>query len=364
MASGRGLPVVPAVAGRGTAMNPASRFVPLEFEPWPEDGEESPSPRTEFLRDATRTAIARNNSPDIGFDFSLNPYRGCEHGCIYCYARPTHEYFGLSGGLDFETKIFVKEDLPELLRKELSSPRWRPATIAISGVTDPYQPVERRLRITRRCIQVLADFRNPVGVISKNHLIARDADLLGEMAADSAACATLSVTTLDTGLQRLMEPRASTPSLRLGAIEKLAAAGVPVGVMVAPVIPGLTDHEIPAILKAAAKAGATRAGFLPLRLPHGVGALFEDWLETHFPDRKSKVLGRIRQVRGGRLNDPRFGSRMRGEGEYVEQLRALFRTTCGRLGLNREDHKLSTRAWRGPSRLAAGETSAGQLNLF
>jgi len=311
----------------------------------------------------TRTAIARNNSPDVGFDFSVNPYRGCEHGCIYCYARPTHEYFGLSSGLDFETHIFVKEDAPDLLRRELSSPKWRPATIAFSGVTDPYQPIERRLELTRRCLRVLADFGNPVGVISKNHLISRDADILAELAAESAAVATLSVTTLDPALQRRMEPRTSTPARRLAAIEKLAAAGVPVGVMVAPVIPGLTDHEIPAILKAAADAGATSAGFLPVRLPYGVAALFESWLETHFPDRKEKVLGRIREVRGGKLNDPRFGSRMRGEGTYVEQLAALFRTSCEKLGMNRERRKLSTRAWRGPARLSAGDPPA-QLSLF
>jgi DNA repair photolyase len=367
MGEGKKLPVLPVVHGRGTPNNPKSRFVALEFEPEPElldgDEEDRPSPRTLFLRDATRTAIARNNSPDVGFDFSVNPYRGCEHGCIYCYARPTHEYFGLSSGLDFETHIFVKEDAPDLLRRELSSPKWRPATIAFSGVTDPYQPIERRLELTRRCLRVLADFGNPVGVISKNHLISRDADILAELAAESAAVATLSVTTLDPALQRRMEPRTSTPARRLAAIEKLAAAGVPVGVMVAPVIPGLTDHEIPAILKAAADAGATSAGFLPVRLPYGVAALFESWLETHFPDRKEKVLGRIREVRGGKLNDPRFGSRMRGEGTYVEQLAALFRTSCEKLGMNRERRKLSTRAWRGPARLSAGDPPA-QLSLF
>lgn len=367
MTAGRKLPVIPALHGRGTSNNPASRFVALEFEPEPElfdgDEEDRPAPRTQFLRDTTRTVIARNDSPDVGFDFSVNPYRGCEHGCVYCYARPTHEYFGLSGGLDFETRIFVKEDAPTLLERELSSPKWRPATIALSGVTDPYQPIERRLELTRRCLRVLAEFGNPVGVISKNHLISRDADILSELAAEGAAAATLSVTTLDPALQRLMEPRASTPARRLVAIEKLATAGVPVGVMVAPVIPGLTDHEIPAILKAATDAGASSAGFLPVRLPFGVADLFEAWLETHFPDRKEKILGRIREVRGGRLNDPRFGSRMRGEGQYVEQLGALFRTSCDRLGLNRDRRKLSIRAWRGPTRLTAADPPA-QLNLF
>jgi DNA repair photolyase len=358
------LPVIPAIHGRGTPLNPTSRFEPLEFEPLVEELADGPAPRTAFFRDTTRTAIARNNSPDVGFDFSVNPYRGCEHGCIYCYARPTHEYFGLSAGLDFETKIFVKEDVAELLRRELASPKWRPATIALSGVTDPYQPVERRLKLTRRCIQVLADYRNPVGVITKNHLVVRDVDLFAEMASDEAAAVNLSITTLDPELQRLMEPRTSSPALRLAAIEKLASAGVPVGVMVAPVIPGLTDHELPSILKAASEAGATTAGYIPLRLPHGVSSLFEEWLSSHYPDRKAKVLGRIRGVRGGKLNDPRFGSRMRGEGEYADQIRALFGVSCEKLGLNRERRKLSIEAWRGPTRAAAGKSPVGQLTLF
>ncbi|MDR0787286.1 MAG: PA0069 family radical SAM protein [Gemmatimonadota bacterium] len=360
------LPMLPALHGRGTSNNPASRFVPLEFEPdldlLDDPAEEQPAPQTLFLRDTTRTVINWNDSPDVGFDFSLNPYRGCEHGCIYCYARPTHEYFGLSAGLDFETRIFVKEDAPELLQRELSSPNWQPKPIAFSGVTDPYQPVERRLLLTRRCLRVLADFGNPVSVISKNHLISRDADILGEMAGESAAMAALSVTTLDPALQRLMEPRTSTPARRLAAIEKLATAGVPVAVMIAPVIPGLTDHEIPAILKAAADAGATAAGFIPVRLPFGVAPLFERWLRTHFPDRTEKVLGRIRGIRGGRLNDPRFGARMRGEGKYVEQLGALFRAARERFGLNGEHHELSTRAWRGPGRQPPPDPS--QLDLF
>ncbi len=345
-------------------MNPAGRFESLEFEPSAEELVDGPAPRTTFYRDTSRTAIARNDSPDVGFDFSVNPYRGCEHGCIYCYARPTHEYFGLSAGLDFETKIFVKERIAELLRRELTSAKWRPAMIALSGVTDPYQPVERRLELTRSCIQVLAEFRNPVGVITKNHLVTRDADLLAEMASDGAACVKLSITTLDPALQRLMEPRTSSPALRLSAVEKLATAGIPVGVMVAPVIPGLTDHELPSILKAASNAGASSAGFITLRLPHGVSTLFEEWLGRHFPDRKSKVLGRIRGIRGGKLNDPRFGSRMRGEGEYAEQLRGLFSITCEKLGLNRERNGLSIAAWRGPARPAAGKSPAGQLSLF
>lgn len=268
-----------------------------------------------------------------------------------CYARPTHEYFGLSAGLDFETKIFVKQDAPELLRAELSSPRWTPQVIVMSGVTDPYQPVERRLRVTRRCLEVLAKFRNPVAVITKNHLVTRDIDVLSELARHHATAITLSITTLDRKLQRVMEPRTSVPERRLEAIAKLAEAGIPVGVNVAPVIPGLTDHEIPRILRAAAEAGATRAGCVMLRLPYAVAELFESWLDQHFPERKEKVLGRIRQVRGGRLNDPRFFSRMRGEGPYAEQVDRLFRVTCRRLGLNRRRVELSTAAFRRPGEL-------------
>lgn len=353
------LPILP-IRGRGATGNPANRFEPLTLDVDPEHMAEEPGPRTRFFRDTSRTVIARNDSPDVGFDFSINPYRGCEHGCVYCYARPTHEYLGLSAGLDFESKIFVKENAPELLRRELSAKRWRPATIAISGVTDAYQPVERRLELTRRCLSVLADFRNPVGVITKNHLVTRDLDLLAELAADGAAAVNLSVTTLDAELQRAMEPRTSSPALRLDAIEKLAMAGVPVGVMVAPVIPGLTDHELPAILRAAADAGATTAGFVLLRLPHAVASLFEDWLTAHFPDRAGKVLGRVRGMRGGKLYDSRFKSRMRGEGEYAEQISALFQVTSEKLKLNRSRRNLSIAAWRGP----AGKSATAQLALF
>ncbi|MGH7545805.1 MAG: PA0069 family radical SAM protein, partial [Gemmatimonadota bacterium] len=288
---------------------------------------------------------------------SLNPYRGCEHGCVYCYARPTHEYFGLSAGLDFETKIFVKEDAPELLRKELSSPRWEPQVIVMSGVTDPYQPIERRLAITRRCLEVLEEFRSPVAIITKNHLVTRDIDLLARLAECKAASVTLSITTLDSDLQRVLEPRTCTPARRLLAIRKLADAGVPASVNVAPVIPGLTDHEIPRILEAAVEAGASAAGFTMLRLPYAVKRLFETWLEQHVPDRKGKVLGRIRDVRGGRLNDPRFGSRMRGEGPYAEQIAKLFEVTCRRLGVDRRRVGLSTSAFRRPS-------EGRQLSLF
>jgi DNA repair photolyase len=264
-----------------------------------------------------------------------------------CYARPTHEYLGLSAGLDFESKILVKEDAPELLRKELSSSRWEPLVLSMSGVTDPYQPVERRLRITRRCLEVLAEFRNPVVIVTKNHLVTRDVDLLSELARHDAAAVAVSLTTLDDGLRRVMEPRTSRPARRLAAVEKLAGAGVPVGVMTAPVIPGLNDHELPALLSAAAEAGATFAAYVPVRLPLAVRPLFEDWLERHYPERKEKVLGRIRSMRGGELNDPRFGSRMRGEGIFARHIAQLFSISCRRAGIGEGRFpRLSTAAFR------------------
>ncbi|HEY7530959.1 MAG TPA: PA0069 family radical SAM protein [Gemmatimonadota bacterium] len=272
-----------------------------------------------------------------------------------CFARPSHEYLGLSAGLDFETKILVKENAPELLRRELSSPRWEPQVIALSGNTDCYQPIERRLGITRRCLEVLVEFRNPVGVITKNHLVTRDADLLAELAAVDAAAVNVSVTTLDPDLARTMEPRTSTPARRLTAIEKLSRAGVPVGVLVAPVIPGLTDHELPAILQAAADAGACFAGYVPIKLPHAVAPLFERWLDERYPEKKSKVLGRIREMRGGRLNDPRFGYRQRGEGPIAAAIGSLFAAGCRRAGLSTRGPELSTAAFRRPAGAAASQ---------
>ncbi|HVS04484.1 MAG TPA: PA0069 family radical SAM protein, partial [Thermoanaerobaculia bacterium] len=265
-----------------------------------------------------------------------------------CYARPTHEYFGLSAGLDFETRIFVKEEAPALLRRELSSRRWRPRVLAMSGVTDPYQPVERKLRLTRGCLEVLAELRNPVGIVTKNHLVTRDVDLLRELAAHRAAAVNLSITTLDGELAARMEPRASHPRDRLRALEELAAAGIPCGVMVAPVVPALTDHELPRILQAAADAGASFAGYVVLRLPFAVKELFEEWLERHFPDRKQKVLARVRSLRGGKLYDPTFRQRMKGEGAFAQQIRALFDTSCRRYGLDGPRPELSTAAFRRP----------------
>jgi DNA repair photolyase len=338
------------IKGRGASWNPPNRFEKLAYVP--DDDlpvEEQPSPQTIFLRDPVRTIIAHNESPDVGFETSINPYRGCEHGCIYCYARPTHEYLGFSAGIDFETRIVVKEDAAELLREELMSLRWTPKLIAISGVTDPYQPIERKLQLTRRCLAVLAEFRNPVAIITKNHLVTRDIDILRELAQHNAAAVSVSITTLDEKLARVMEPRTSTPQLRLNAIEQLAAAGIPAGVMVAPVVPAITDHEMPAILKAARDAGARSAGFVILRLPWAVAPLFERWLEEQFPDRKEKVLNRIRDLRGGKMYDSRWGKRARGEGIFAEQIDALFDVTCRKLGLNEDSRGLSADAFRRPS---------------
>lgn len=338
----------PPFRGRGASGNPPNRFELLQYERDLEADPDGPSPTTQFLRDASRTIIARNDSPDVAFDASINPYRGCEHGCPYCYARPNHEYLGFSAGLDFETKIMVKENAPELLRRELGLPRWKPQVLALSGVTDAYQPIERRLQLTRRCLEVLVEFRNPVLIVTKNRLVTRDRDLLAELASHQAAAVFISVTTLDAELAHLLEPRATTPAGRIASISALKEANVPVGCLVAPVIPGLTDHEMPAILKTAAAAGAGFAGYTMLRLPYAVAPIFEQWLERHRPTSKERVLGRVRAMRNGKLNDPQFGSRMRGKGILVEQFRELFHLTCRQLGLNRERMDLSTTAFRRP----------------
>jgi DNA repair photolyase len=335
--------------GRGAAGNPASRFASTFSERFEDyDPGEDPSPRTQFIPDATASVITYNDSPDIPFEASVNVYRGCEHGCAYCYARPFHEYLGFSPGLDFETKIVVKHRAPELLRCELAAPKWKPQPIAMSGVTDCYQPVERRLQLTRRCLQVLAEFRNPVGIVTKNHLVTRDVDVLAELARWQCAAVYLSITTLDAALTPKLEPRASLPALRMAAIRTLSEAGVPVGVMAVPMIPGLTDHELPGILTAAAEAGARFAGMVPLRLPFAVKDIFSDWLARHFPERKENVLNRVRSLRGGQLNDPHFGSRMTGEGVWAEQLRQMFEVMTRKLGLNERGAGLSTAHFRRP----------------
>ncbi|MEL7060153.1 MAG: PA0069 family radical SAM protein [Acidobacteriota bacterium] len=340
------------VRGRGAGFDPQNRFERLEVL------HETPAEEaitTTLFRDASRSVISRNRSPDIPFDASLNPYRGCEHGCSYCYARPSHEYLGLSAGLDFESKILVKDDAPELLRRELTAPRWRAQTLAMSGVTDAYQPIEKRLGITRGCVEVLAELRHPLAIVTKNALVTRDLDLLQRLAAHQAVSVSISITTLDPELSAGMEPRASAPRRRLEAVARLAAAGVPVGVGVAPLVPGLNDHEIPAILDAAAEAGATFAGFTVLRLPGAVAQIFDDWLERTLPDRRKKILARVRSMRSGALHDARFGHRMRGEGFFAEQVAQLFEIARRKHGLARRGPRPSPDAFRRPNQ---------QLSIF
>ena len=334
---------------RGVDSNPPNRFEQLHLEPaenW-YDPEERPL-RTRFYRDASQTIINYNDSPDIPFEASINPYRGCEHGCVYCYARPFHEYLGFSSGLDFESRIMVKEDAPELLRKELSSRKWKPQVLAMSGVTDCYQPVERKLKLTRRCLEVLAEFRNPVGIVTKNQLVTRDIDLLAELARHDAAGVFISLTTLDADLRRLLEPRTAPPAARLRTIQELSSAGIPTGVMIAPIIPGLTDHEIPKLLQAAFEAGARAAGSVVLRLPHSVAPLFENWLERHYPNSKEKVLNRLKELRGGKVYDATFGARMTGQGPEAERIAQLFEVGCRKVGFNKGGAVLSTAAFRRP----------------
>lgn len=350
--------------GRGAGIDPPNRFEStsreedlsqLEFEP----PEELRRPRrTEFLADDSKSILTTNDSPDVGFDMSVNPYRGCEHGCAYCYARPTHETLGMGAGLDFETKIVVKHAAPKLLREALLKPSYRPQPIAFSGVTDCYQPAERRFRLTRQCLEVLHEFRNPVSIITKNALILRDLDLLAEMAAKSLAQVFLSVTSLESSLQQVLEPRTAPPAARLEAIRRLSAAGVPVGVLVAPVIPGLTDEELPKILAAAAQAGARTAGYVMLRLPLSVRPIFLDWLERHAPLKKDRVESLLREMRGGELNVATFGERMRGEGPYAKQIAGLFRVFTKRYGLDGDLPELDVSRFR---RVGAGGWVQGAL---
>ncbi len=352
-------PLSTAIKGRGTPDNPANRFKPINYVPVIEDDWEVDDrrPQTQYFKDASKTALSHFDSPDLGFSVSLNPYRGCEHGCIYCYARPTHEYLDMSSGLDFETKIMVKEDAPELLRRELFSSKWQPQVITLSGVTDPYQPIERKLEITRRCLQVLVEFRNPVVIITKNHLVQRDCDLLQQLAAQQAAAVFCSIPTLDPKLRQVLGPRTSHPQKMLETLKILTAAGIPCGVMCAPVIPGLTEHEMPQILKEAAGAGAVSAGYVMLRLPYQLKELFINWLERHFPDRKDKVLNRIRDIRGGKLYDGRWGVRFKGEGFFAEQIAQIFRLSCQQNSLNRTRLPLSSAAFQLPGK-------AVQLKIF
>lgn len=325
------------VQGRGAGVSPTNRFETIAVEADGEFLDHDPEardarPRTIYLRDTSKSIIAYNQSPDIPFDAGVNPYRGCEHGCAYCFARPFHEYLGFSAGLDFETRILVKPDAAALLEKELRAPSYSPQTLAMSGITDVYQPIDRKLQLTRRCLEVLARFNNPVGIITKNHGVTRDIDLLAQLAHLGAARVDISVTTLDNALSSRLEPRASSPTQRLAAIKACAEAGIPAGVMVSPLIPGLTDHELPAILTAARDAGASHAGTIVVRLPGNVQPIFVDWLERHYPDRATRVLNLIRAMRGGKLNDARFGNRFNPEGEHAQQIRQIFDLHARKLG--------------------------------
>ena len=352
---GSELPPAPPRKGRGATFNPKVRFEHAELDPF-DDGwgslaelhAEAPPPPTEVLPDASRSVLVRNASPDIPFEQSINPYRGCEHGCIYCYARPSHAYLGLSPGLDFETKIYAKLDAAPLLERELARPGYRCQPIALGTNTDVYQPHERRLGITRAILEVLAQCRHPVTIVTKSAAVLRDLDLLAPMAADGLASVAVSVTTLDPALARTLEPRAAAPYRRLETLGALRQAGVPATVSVAPIIPGLNDHEMEAVLKAAAAAGASHAGYVLLRLPHELKELFTAWLEAHAPLRAQHVLSLIRQCRGGRLNDPAFGSRMRGEGTYAELITTRFALARRRLGLDRPRPTLRTDLFEPP----------------
>jgi DNA repair photolyase len=335
--------------GRGTDVAPPNRYERMHVELEPDD-DNPPAEKvaTVYYRDASRTILAANQSPDVGFRWSLNPYRGCLHGCVYCYARPSHEQLGFNAGIDFETRIMVKPDAPELLRKTFLAPRWQPELVSLSGNTDCYQPVERTLGITRRCLEVFAEFRNPVGVITKSALVARDADLLADLARHGAAHVFSSITTLDPDLAGRLEPRTARPHRRLDAVATLAAAGVPVAVMIGPVIPGLNDEEIPRILEAARKAGAQSAAWVLVRLAAPLDLLFERWLEEHFPERKSRVLNRIRDTRGGRITDSTWFQRQRGRGAYAEQIASLFEVAARKHGLDRPLPPLRSDAFRRP----------------
>jgi DNA repair photolyase len=337
-----------AIKGRGAADNPAGRFEKLERER--DEGEQIESrPETVITLKQVRSIISRNDSPDLPFNQSINPYQGCEHGCIYCYARPSHAYLGLSPGLDFETRILAKENAAALLREELSRPGYRCELISLGANTDPYQPIERKQRITRGILEVLWEFRHPVGIVTKGSLIERDLDLLEPMAAEGLVQVFISIGTLDGEIARTLEPRAAAPYRRVETLRRLAARGVPCGVLVAPIIPFLNDKDMEAVLEAAAAAGARTASFTLLRLPWEVKDLFKGWLEQHYPLKAAHIMARIRDMRGGRENDPEFGSRMRGEGQFAELLRSRFGVACKRLGLNADRRsRVETEKFRRP----------------
>ncbi|WP_431303489.1 PA0069 family radical SAM protein [Sediminicoccus sp. BL-A-41-H5] len=327
--------------GRAALSNPTPRFERQLAEAF-DDGwgsltEDMPSLRTTLTREAAKSALTYNDSPDLGFDRSINPYRGCEHGCVYCYARPSHAYLGLSPGLDFETRLLFKPDLPEILERELSRPGYQPRPVALGANTDPYQPVEREQGLTRRVLEVLERFGHPVTIVTKSAGVLRDADILARMAQRNLVRVCISITTLDPKLARAMEPRAASPLRRLEAVRALAAQGIPVAVLAAPMIPGINDAELERILEASAHAGASSAGYVLLRLPLEVRQIFEEWLNAHYPERAARVLALVRQTRGGKLYDTRFGQRQTGEGAYAELLARRFDVALRRLGLDRRE---------------------------
>jgi DNA repair photolyase len=349
--------------GRGTDINPPNRFERLHVEETEDmyderDYEHDAERKVEtiFFKDHSKSAIAKNDSPDIPFEYSFNPYRGCEHGCIYCYARPTHEFLGFSSGIDFESKIMVKENGPELLRKTFEKKNYLPKYIMFSGDTDCYQPIERKLEITRKALQICLEYRNPVSILTKNSLILRDLGILSEMAKMNLVTASLSITSLDKRISSKMEPRTATPERKLQTIEKLSEAGIPVGVNVAPIIPGLTDGEIPEILKQSAKSGAAHASYILIRLPYSIKELFINWLEREFPDRKEKILNKIMEMRGGKLNVPDFKKRFKGQGKQANAIRELFYISCRKYHLNERDFELNTTQFK--------RTSGKQIELF
>ncbi|HEX3999860.1 MAG TPA: PA0069 family radical SAM protein [Pirellulales bacterium] len=355
----------PNPKGRGSHLHVPNRFetvrLELDLEQCPYDEEllaELDRCKTEYFADQSKSVVTENDSPDISFRYSLNPYRGCSHGCSYCYARPGHEYLGFNAGLDFETRVMVKLEAPELLRQFLTRPKWTAETIAMSGVTDCYQPAERQFRITRGCLEVALEARQPIGIITKNALVLRDLDLLGQMASMNLAHVSVSITTLDAELARTMEPRTSTPAARLRAVRELSAAGVPVRVMTAPIIPGLNDREIPALLEAAADAGAKSAAYTLLRLPLTVKPVFLEWLERTQPLARERIEGLILATHGGKYNDSKFGERMRGSGEIAEQIRKVFRVFAAKHHLDGNLPDYNHSLFRSP------QSASGQMRLF
>lgn len=362
-----------ALKGRGAISNIAGRFetqlietIDDGWQPFDDDTDIQPAFNTHVTPELAKTILSRNQSPDIPFSVSLNPYRGCEHGCVYCFARPTHAYLGLSPGLDFETRLYAKTNAADVLRREFAHHHYQPSPIAFGVNTDAYQPCERELKITRQCLEVFHECDHPVGMITKSALIERDIDLLQSMAKKNLAAAAITITTLDHNISRILEPRAASPTRRLQTIERLANAGIPTMVSVAPIIPFITEQEIENVLKAAADAGATAAGYTVLRLPWEINPLFQEWLQTHFPERAARVMNRIRDMRGGKDYDANFATRMRGEGLWADMIRQRFMKGLKRYGLDKSRRygELDCSQFRKPLHIPAAKKPDGQLDIF